>query len=194
MATEITNVGNEAFTMPFPFRGVLGAGQAAIVDMTPTLLRQILGPLPQTGGIKLKDLPNVSGYVDPVVNFVPNRQTVGVWTDIVTQNMSGYLRFGGYAAAGGWVAPRAGSVRSMSAFFDVIPDGDGLIQIRQNGNAWFNQAFLRFDPLPAVDRLVSTFGWDELPFVAGDVLSILCSTNGAQTNVPNVWVTIEIQD
>lgn len=63
-STLIINAGFDAIALPFPFCGVLAQGEGFVVNLPIARVEALLGPLSQTGGFKLTDLPNTSGSTD----------------------------------------------------------------------------------------------------------------------------------
>src|SRR5258708_7131027 len=113
MPAEITNAGGEAISLPYPFEGVLGASKSIVLNLTQAQALTLLGTLPQTGGLKVDDLPNYTGAFDTAYmgnaiaggTATMQRQTVGPFS--VTLAASQTAAAMTYGVSGGtWTAPR----------------------------------------------------------------------------------------
>lgn len=103
--------------------------------------------------------------------------------------------FGGLAGAGGWVAPRAGSVTALSAMLDAAITGSTktcTFRVYKNGSLLHSAYDLLFTTGGAETSLYVAVAKDAHVFAAGDVLQVVYTTT-AISNTPLAWVSVEIE-
>lgn len=192
MSVEITNAGNEVLTLPFPYQGILGAGESLILGATLVQAQATFGLLPQTGGFKLTDLPTHTGPVGGPL--IQSRQTVGPWIESVFGGNSDQpLWFQGLNVGGSWVAPRDGCLRAWSANVSVAPNAALSVQVFLNGNPMLVGVAVPTFYSGGPTELFQNFSWGQFPFVTGDIINPVFTSGGGLNNNPQLWVTLEIQ-
>lgn len=162
-------------------------------DLTVTDDAAIGGDLAVTGATTCVGL-TASGDLAAAGGF---RQTLPASTvTLAASQTDAATTFGGLVGAGGWVAPRAGSLMGISGMLDAAVTGGGFqaqFRVFKNGSLLHASAVLpAFTQAGAEVKRSATFAKDTYTFAAGDHLQVVY-TSTAITNTPKAWVSLEVE-
>lgn len=163
-------------------------------DLTVTDDAAIGGDLAVTGNGTVGGTLGVTGDLTAGGGF---RQTLPASTvTLAASQTDAATTFGGLVGAGGWVAPRAGSLTGISGMLDAAVTGGGFqaqFRVFKNGSLLHASAVLpAFTQAGAEVKRSATFAKDTYTFAAGDHLQVVY-TSTAITNTPKAWVSLEVE-